>query len=68
MTMHCAIVATYKISDCIVSRTLFTTAAGVRQGPQTPCLVFLLHVSYLIGMIKQNCGWDGFLGLLHVLL
>ncbi len=58
--------AMYKLTSCIVGTVLFTTSFGVRQGYPISCLLFVLHVNDLTGMIKQNCGWDGFLGWLHV--
>lgn len=44
-----------------------TASIGVRQGSPTSCLLFVLYVNDLIRMIKQNCGWDGFLRWLDVL-
>ena len=67
MLMLCAIVAMYKVTNCIVGTALFSTSIGVRQGSPTSCLLFILYVNDLIRLIKQNCGWDGFLGWLHIL-
>ncbi|XP_045124370.1 uncharacterized protein LOC123512192 [Portunus trituberculatus] len=68
MTMLCAIVTMYRETNCIVGTTaLITASIGVRQGSPTSCLLFILYVNDLIRMLIQNCGWDGFLGWLHVL-
>ena len=61
MNMFCAIMAMYRVTNCIVGTALVTASIGVHQGSPTSCLLFVLYVNDLIRMIKQNCGWAGYM-------
>ncbi len=66
--MLLAIVAMYKLTECIVGTAIVTASTGVHQGCLTSCLLFVIFVNDLITLIKQNCCADGFLAWLHVLV
>ena len=63
-----SIIAMYRVTNCVIGTALVTVSIGVRQGSPTSCLLFVLYVNDLIHMIKQGCGYDGFLGWLHILV
>ena len=54
--------------NSIIKTTLIASTIGVRQGSPTSCLLFVIFVNDLIRLIKRNCGTDGFLGWLHILV
>ena len=68
MIMLFAIIAMYRVTHSAIGTALITASIGVRQGAPSSCLLFVLYVNDLIRLIKQNCGVDGFLQWLHVLV
>ncbi len=44
------------------------TTIGVRHGSPTSCVLFIIYVNEFIALIKNNCGMDGFLTWLHILM
>ncbi len=66
--MLLAVVAMYKVTECMVGMAIVTASVGVRQGCSTSCLLFVIFVNDLITLIKNNCCADGFLVWLHVLV
>ncbi len=68
MIMLSAICAMYSVTDSVIGTVVFAVTMGVCQGSPTLCLLFILYVNNLITMIKDNCGDDGFLKWLHVLI
>ncbi|XP_068233530.1 uncharacterized protein [Palaemon carinicauda] len=66
--MIAALVAIYHATRGIIGTAVITAAVGVRQGSPTSCILFVLYVNDLIKLIKENCGLDGFLAWLHVLV
>ena len=66
--MLCALAALYCVTECWVGTSLVLISKGVRQGSPTSCLLFIIFVNDLICMIKEGCGYDGFLEWLHVLV
>ena len=63
-----AIAAMYAVTESVLGSAVFATTVGVRQGSPTSCLLFILFVNDLIKSIKENCGDDGFLSWLHILV
>ena len=63
-----AIIAMYRITNSIIGSSLIAATIGVRQGSPTSCILFIIFVNDLIKIIKDNCGIDGFLGWLHILV
>ena len=53
--MLLAIVAMYKLTECIVGTDVVTASIGVRQGCPTSCLLFVTFLSDLITLMKQSC-------------
>lgn len=68
VTMLLALVALYKITHSVIGSAVISATVGVRQGSPTSCLLFIIFVNDLIRLIKQNCGVDGFLAWLHLLI
>ena len=66
--MLCALAAMYCVTERWVGTSLVLISKGVRQGSPTSCLLFIIFVNDLICMIKEGCGYDGFLEWLHVLV
>ena len=66
--MLAALVAMYRATHSIIGTAIVTATVGVRQGSPTSCILFVLFVNDLIKLLKENCGWDGFLSWLHVLV
>ena len=66
--MVAAIVAMYRTTHSVIGTAIVTAMVGVRQGSPSSCLLFILYVNDLIKLIKENCGPDGFLSWLHVLM
>lgn len=64
----CALAAMYCVTESWVGTSLVIISIGVRQGSPTSCLLFIIFVNDLIRMIKEGCGYDGFLRWLHVLV
>ena len=58
MRMLCAIMAMYRVTNCVVGTSLITASIGVRKCSVISCSLFVLYV---------NDEWDGFPGWLHVL-
>ena len=63
-----ALIAMYRVTNCVIGSAIVSATIGVRQGSPTSCLLFVLFVNDLIHLIKQNCDVDGFLAWLHVLV
>ncbi|KAI3382316.1 hypothetical protein SNEBB_005021 [Seison nebaliae] len=63
-----AIIAMYSITDSIIGTAVVAATVGVRQGSPTSCLLFVVFVNDLIKLMKENCGTDGFLSWLHLLV
>lgn len=59
---------TYSVTESVIDRAVSPATIGVGQGSHTSCLLFLLHVNYLITVTKDNCRNYGFLKWLHVLI
>ena len=68
VTMLLALVALYRITHSVIGSTVISATVGVRQGSPTSCLLFIIFVTDLIRLIKQNWGADGFLAWLHLLI
>ena len=66
--MLAAIIAIYHATRSIIGTAIITATVGVRQGSPTSCILFVLFVNDLIKLVKDNCGLDGFLMWLHVLV
>ena len=66
--MLAALIAMYHATRSIIGTAVITATVGVRQGSPTSCFLFVLFVNDLIKLIKDNCGLDGFLMWLHVLV
>ncbi|XP_068242383.1 uncharacterized protein [Palaemon carinicauda] len=66
--MIAALVAIYHATRSIIGTAVITATVGVRQGSPTWCILFVLYVNDLIKLIKENCGLDGFLAWLYVLV
>ncbi|XP_071548805.1 uncharacterized protein [Panulirus ornatus] len=66
MTILLSIIAMYRVTDCVIGTALVTVSIGVGQAGFSN-LRFVLYVNHLIHMIKQDCGYDGFWGWLHIL-
>ena len=66
--MLAALKAMYRVTESLVGGAVVTATRGVRQGSPTSCFLFILYISDMINIIKQNCGVDGFLQWLHVLV
>ena len=66
--MLAALIAMYHATHYVIGTAIITATVGVRQGSPTSCILFVLFVNDLIKLIKDNCGLDGFLSWLHVLV
>lgn len=66
--MLSALVAMYAVTLSVIGTSVLTSKIGVRQGSPTSCLLFILFVNQMIRLIKSNCGQDGFLQWLHLLV
>lgn len=66
--MILALTSMYSVTTSILGSTTITSFIGVRQGCPTSCFLFVMFVDMLIRKIKQQCGDDGFLKWLHVLM
>ena len=66
--MLAALIAMYRVTDSILGTIVISATIGVRQGSPTSCLLFILYVNDLIKLVKENCGQDGFLKWLHLLV
>ncbi len=61
-----ALVAMYCVTESWVGTSLFLFTIHGRQGSPTSCLLFIIYVNDLIRVIKEGCGYNGFLQCLHV--
>ena len=68
MVMLSAICGMYNMTESVIGTAVFAVTMGVRQGSPTSCLLFILYVNDLITIIKDNCGDDGFLKWLQILI
>ena len=68
VTMILALMSMYSVTTSILGSTTITASIGVRQGTPTSCFLFVMFVDMLIRKMKQQCGDDGFLKWLHVLM
>ena len=68
MLLLLALVAMYKMTHSVLGSAVISATIGVRQGSPTSCLLFVIFVNDLIKLIKQNCGVEGFLAWLHILV
>ena len=66
--MLAALVAMYTVTLSVIGTAVVASTIGVRQGSPTSCLLFTLFVNNMINMIKLQCGTDGFLQWLHLLV
>ncbi len=67
--MLAALVSMYSAAThSIIGTAIVSATVGVRQGSPTSCILFVLFINDLIKLLKENCGWDGFLSWLHVLV
>ncbi len=66
--MLAALVSMYTVTQSIIGTVVVTAIIGVRQGSPTTCLLFIIFVNDLIALIKSNCGTDGFLMWLHIVV
>ncbi len=66
--MLCALIAMYSVRESLVGTAIVLITLGVRQGSPISCLLFLILVDDLIRIIKQRCGYDGFLQCLQILV
>ncbi len=66
--MLAALVSMYRATHSIIGTAIVSATVGVRQGSPTSCIIFVLFINDLIKLLKENCGWDGFLSWLHVLV
>ena len=66
-TMMLALMSMYSVTTSILGSTTITASIGVKQGSPTSCFLFVLFVDMLIRKLKE-CGNDGFLEWLHVLM
>ncbi len=68
----CVAVSMYRATHSIVGTVsgfkTHCTTVGVRQGSPTSCILFVLFINVIIKLLKENCGWDGFLSWLQVLV
>ena len=65
--MLSAIVAMYRVTQCVIGAAVMSATLGVRQGSPTSCFLFVVFVNELIKMMKNACQDDDFLEWLHLL-
>lgn len=68
MIMLASLIAMYSVTECIIGSAVVSASIGVRQGLATSCFLFVIYVNELIRIIKAECGPEGYLGWLHVLM
>ncbi len=66
--MLSALVAIYTVTESVIGTAVVLISLGVGQGSPTSCLLFVIMVDDLIRIIKEGCGYDGFLRWLHILV
>lgn len=66
--MLSALVAMYRVTQCIIGAVVMTATLGVRQGSPTSCFLFVVFVNELIKMVKSVCQDNEFLQWLHILV
>jgi len=68
LVMLSALMSMYKVSYSILGTAVIAAVIGVRQGSPTSCFLFTCYVDDLITLVKERCGFDGYLKWLHVLM
>ena len=66
--MVAAIATLYADTRFVLGAATILACVGVRQGSPTSCFLFTLYVNGIIRDLKEKCGTDGYLSLLHSLL
>ena len=66
--MMLALMSMYSVTTSILGSTRITSSIGVRQGSPIACLLSVMFDDMFIRKIKQQCGGDGFLKWIHVLM
>ena len=66
--MLAILVSMYTVTQSVVGTAVVAATIGVRQGSPTSCILFIIYVNELIALIKNNCGINGFLTWLHMLM
>ncbi len=69
--MLAAVGAMHQVTESVLGTAVLAATTDVRQGSPPPppsCLLFILYVSDVVKRAKENCGGDGFLSWLHVLV
>ncbi len=59
--MLAALVSMCRGTHSIIGAAIVSATVGVRQGSPTSCILFVLFINDLIKLLKENCGWNGFL-------
>ncbi len=66
--MFVALVTMYTAIHSIIGTAIGPATVGVRQGSPTSCILFVLFINDSLKLLKENCGCDGLLSWLHVLV
>ncbi len=66
--MLAVLVSMYSVTQSVLGTAVGAATIGVRQGSQTSCALFIIYANEFIALIKNNCGMDGSLTWLHILM
>ncbi len=66
--MLAAFVCMYSVMQSVLGTAVVAATIVVKQGSPTSCVLFIIYVNEFIALIKNNCGMNGFLTWLPILM